>query len=157
VPMVQIRRRESLGKVPSPSEFVANRNMACSPRPRRKTILGGVLAQLYASEHDKFAAHLYRSRSQLANVPERAGSKSSDVASRRFMLPRVWASEATFANGRIFCGLANSGVVRGGCHTDFLRSLLRLQGSISIRNPDTHGRRYYGVIPPECFFVTRNG
>jgi hypothetical protein len=39
-----------------------------------------LLAQLQASEHDKFAAHLYRSAGnivQSVNVPERAGNKSS--------------------------------------------------------------------------------
>ena len=41
---------------------------------------GQLLAQLEASEHDAFAAHLYRSRrntGQLANVREKAASKSS--------------------------------------------------------------------------------
>ena len=41
---------------------------------------------------------------QLANGQERAASPSSDASSRRFRLPRAWASRATSASGRNCCG-----------------------------------------------------
>jgi hypothetical protein len=61
-----------------------------------------LLAQLQASEHDKFAAYLYRSRreyDQLANAPENRASKSSDASSQRSTSRRAWASRAASAVG----------------------------------------------------------
>ena len=40
---------------------------------------------------------------RLVNVPERAGSRSSGVSSRRFEKRRAWASRATFGSGRSCC------------------------------------------------------
>ena len=40
---------------------------------------------------------------QFANTPEKAESRSSVASSRRFRLPRAWASKANFANGEIYC------------------------------------------------------
>ena len=38
-----------------------------------------LLAQLQASEHDKFAAHLYRSRREYRSVCERAGKSGKQI------------------------------------------------------------------------------
>ncbi len=54
-----------------------------------------LLAQLQASEHDKFAAHLYQSRREYRSACQRAGkggSKSSAASSRPFR----WAESLGF-------------------------------------------------------------
>ena len=40
---------------------------------------GHLLSQLQASEHDKFAAHLYRSRREYRSVCERAGKSEKQI------------------------------------------------------------------------------
>jgi hypothetical protein len=47
--------------------------------PRRKTILCRLLAQLRASEHDGFAAHLYLSRREYRCACQRAGKGSKQI------------------------------------------------------------------------------
>jgi hypothetical protein len=51
-----------------------------------------LLAQLQASEYDKFAAHLYRSRREYRSICERAGNRKSPRTNsghclRRFSVP----------------------------------------------------------------------
>ena len=41
--------------------------------------VGQLLAQLQASEHDKFAAHLYRSRKEYRSACERAGKSGKQI------------------------------------------------------------------------------
>jgi hypothetical protein len=41
--------------------------------------VGQLLAQLQASEHDKFAAHLYRSRREYRSVCQRAGKGGKQI------------------------------------------------------------------------------
>jgi hypothetical protein len=41
--------------------------------------VGQLLAQLQASEHDKFAAHLYRSRKEYRSACERAGRSGKQI------------------------------------------------------------------------------
>ena len=41
--------------------------------------VGQLLAQLQASEHDKFAAHLYRSRREYRSACERAGKSGKQI------------------------------------------------------------------------------
>jgi len=41
--------------------------------------VGQLLAQLQASEHDKFAAHLYRSRREYRSVCQRAGKSAKQI------------------------------------------------------------------------------
>ena len=47
--------------------------------PTPETILCRLLAQLQASEHDKFAAHLYRSRWEYRLVCQRAGKRGKQI------------------------------------------------------------------------------
>ena len=64
-----------------------------------------LLAQLQASEHDKFAAHLYRSRRDYRSVCQRAGKSGKQIERyRRFRWPRAWDSKATFGSGSTCCG-----------------------------------------------------
>jgi hypothetical protein len=67
-----------------------------------------LLAQLQASEHDKFAAHLYRSRREYRSAcdrPERVARQSSGASSRPSRLSGAWASKGSCGSGRICCGL----------------------------------------------------
>jgi hypothetical protein len=48
-------------------------------------------------------------RARLRGSP---ASKSSGVSFRAFRLPKAWALKGNFANGRIFCGLANNGALQ---------------------------------------------
>jgi hypothetical protein len=41
--------------------------------------VGQLLSELQASEHDKFAAHLYRSRREYRSVCERAGKSGKPI------------------------------------------------------------------------------
>ncbi len=41
--------------------------------------VGQLVAQLQASEHDKFAAHLYRSRREYRSVCQRAGKGGKQI------------------------------------------------------------------------------
>jgi hypothetical protein len=47
--------------------------------PTPETILRRLLAQLQASEHDKFAAHLYRSRREYRSACQRAGKSGRQI------------------------------------------------------------------------------
>ena len=51
-------------------------------RARAGTILCRLLAQLQAREHDKFAAHLYRSRREYRSACERAGKGGKQIERR---------------------------------------------------------------------------
>jgi hypothetical protein len=65
-----------------------------------------LLTQLQASEHDKFAAHLYRSRREYRLVCQHAGKSGKQIersAYRASRSPKVWAVRANFANGSTFC------------------------------------------------------
>jgi hypothetical protein len=42
-------------------------------------IVGQLLAELQATEHDKFAAHLYRSRREYRSACERAGKSGKQI------------------------------------------------------------------------------
>jgi hypothetical protein len=53
-------------------------SIACSPRRRRKPFCR-LLAQLQASEYDKFAAHLYRSRREYRSACQRAGKSGKQI------------------------------------------------------------------------------
>jgi hypothetical protein len=72
-------------------------------------IVRHLLAHLQASEHDKFAAHLYQSRREYRAAGELPGKGSKNIERciiSTFQSPRAWASGATFANGSTCCGLA---------------------------------------------------
>ena len=65
-------------------------------------IVAQLLAQLQASEQDKFAAHLYQSRRQHRRAcerPDKATRLSSARLSQATKSRRAWASPATFAPG----------------------------------------------------------
>ena len=67
-----------------------------------------LLAELQASEHDKFAAHLYRSRREYRSACERAGKGGKNIERcviSTFRFAKAWDSKASFATGRNFCGL----------------------------------------------------
>ena len=85
-------------------------------RARAGTILCRLLAQLQAREHDKFAAHLYRSRREYRSACERAGKGGKQIERRIhldiFRSPRAWASRATFGSGSTCCGSAIESAVR---------------------------------------------
>ena len=68
-----------------------------------------LLAQLQASEHDKFAAHLYRSRREYRSACQRAGKSGKQIERgviSTFQLPGASDSRVTFANGSSCCRLA---------------------------------------------------
>ena len=75
-----------------------------------------------ASEHDKFAAHLYRSRREYRSACERAGKSDKQIERMchldGFRLPRAWASKVTFASGRNFCGLVIENVCSASCRVE---------------------------------------
>ena len=85
-------------------------------RARAGTILCRLLAQLQAREHDKFAAHLYRSRREYRSACERAGKGGKQIERRIhldiFRSPRAWDSRATFGSGSTCCGSAIESAVR---------------------------------------------
>ena len=74
-----IRQRSPWLRVPSPSEFVAKQKYSVFAAPTPETILCRLLAQLQASEHDKFAAHLYRSRREYRSACQRAGKSGKQI------------------------------------------------------------------------------
>ena len=69
-------------------------------------IVEQLLAQLQASEHDKFAAHLYRSRREYRSACERAGKggKQLNAASSQLISggAGAWASRAIPAMGAYY-------------------------------------------------------
>jgi hypothetical protein len=70
-------------------------------------IVQHLLDQLQASEHDKFAAHLYRPAGNTgtsANAQASQASKSSGASSQASMSPRAWALRASFGSGSTCCG-----------------------------------------------------
>ena len=63
-----------------------------------------LLAELQASEHDKFAAHLYRSRREFRSTCDRAGKSGKPIERcviSTFRLPEASASKATSGSGSI--------------------------------------------------------
>jgi hypothetical protein len=73
-------------------------------------IVAQLLAQLQASEQDKFAAHLYQSRRQHRRAcerPDKATRLSSARLSQATKSRRAWASPATFAPGNTCCGFTS--------------------------------------------------
>ena len=59
--------------IPSPKLFIAG------AKPSSAAAVEQLLAQLQASEHDKFAAHLYRSRREYRSVCQRAGKSGKQI------------------------------------------------------------------------------
>ena len=60
------------------------------------------MAALQASEHDKFTAHLYRSRKEYRSVCQRAGKSGKQIERcviSTFQVAKSMASKATFASG----------------------------------------------------------
>jgi len=69
---------------------------------------GQLLAELQASEHDKFAAHLYRSRREFRLICERAGKSGKPIERcviSTFQVAGSMGFKATFGSGRSCCGL----------------------------------------------------
>ena len=72
----------------------------------QKTV-GELLAQLEASEYDKFAAHLYQSRREYRHVCERAGKGNKAIercVTATFQIAQSMGFKASFALGSICCG-----------------------------------------------------
>jgi hypothetical protein len=70
-----------------------------------------LLAQLQASEADKFVAHLYQARKQYRTVCERPSKgkrRSSARLSQATSLRRASDSKATFAPGSTCCGFTSA-------------------------------------------------
>ena len=61
-----------------------------------------LLAQLQASEHDAFAAHLYRSRREYRSVCERAGKSGKQIERciiSSLQIAETMGFKVSFANG----------------------------------------------------------
>ena len=56
-----------------------NREMFISKLTEVQQTVDHLLAQLQASEHDRFAAHLYRSRREYRSVCQRAGKSGKQI------------------------------------------------------------------------------
>jgi hypothetical protein len=71
--------------------------------------VGQLLAQIQASEHDRFAAHLYRSRREYRSACERAGKSGKQIERcviSTFQVAESMGFKGDFANGSSCCGLA---------------------------------------------------
>jgi hypothetical protein len=67
-----------------------------------------LLDQLQASEHDKFAAHLYQSRREYRHVCERTGKSGKQIERcviSTFRVAESMGLRANFVNGSICCEL----------------------------------------------------
>ena len=109
-------QRESLVKGTLTERIRGDPQVQRVRRARAGTILCRLLAQLQAREHDKFAAHLYRSRREYRSACERAGKGGKQIERRIhldiFRSPRAWDSRATFGSGSTCCGSAIESAVR---------------------------------------------
>lgn len=67
-----------------------------------------LLAQLQASEHDKFVAHLYQARKQYRLVCGRQTRRLNAKSFQDTRWRRAWDSTVTFARGSTCCGFTNN-------------------------------------------------
>ena len=67
--------------------------------PTPETILCRLLAQLQASEHDKFAAHLYRSRREYRSACKRAGKSGKPI--ERYVISTFQIAESMGFKGEL--------------------------------------------------------
>ena len=68
-----------------------------------------LLSQLQASEHDRFAAHLYRSRREYRSACERAGKSGKQIERcviATFQVAESMGFKGDFRSGNTCCGLA---------------------------------------------------
>ena len=78
-------QRESLVKGTLTERIRGDAQLQRVRRAHAGTILCRLLAQLQAREHDKFAAHLYRSRREYRSACERAGKGGKQIERRIHM------------------------------------------------------------------------
>jgi hypothetical protein len=85
-------------------------------------IVEQLLAQLQASEHDKFAAHLYRSRRQYRSACGRAGKGSKNI--ERSVISTFQVAESNGFQGRRIAQCSGSPGIGGFDHS-FGTSILK--------------------------------